>query len=65
MIPAIIQDPCPVCGEYHATPAGLSSAQILKHRLTEDRDCPHFDECLTEAAHKDSVMLPCIGCDRR
>ena len=68
MIPyagAIIQAPCPVCGDHHDTPAGLSTRQILKHRLTENRNCPDFDDCLTDAAFKDLVMLPCIDCNRR
>jgi hypothetical protein len=54
---------CPVCKQYqHVTPGSMTEVQIYRHRIREKRDCPGYEECLTEAAIEDAVMVPCVGC---
>ena len=54
---------CPVCKEYeHKSPGCMTPEQVYRHRITENRDCELYEECLTEAALEDAVMVPCITC---
>ena len=54
---------CPICGEFeHQSPGAMSELQLFKHRITENRDCPSYGECLTAAALEDAVMVPCNSC---
>ena len=41
----------------------MNEHQIFKHRITENRDCPSYEGCLTAAALEDAVMVPCISCE--
>ena len=59
-----LQERCPICGEYeHQSPGTMNEHQIFKHRITENRDCPSYEGCLTAAALEDAVMVPCISCE--
>ena len=54
---------CHICGrKEHLSPSLMMPEDLSRHRLTENRDCPNYDACLTKAAHEDAVMVPCIYC---
>jgi hypothetical protein len=54
---------CQICGKTtHVHPGSLSVADLFLHHITEWRDCPHYEDCLTIAAETDAVMVPCIYC---
>ena len=54
---------CPVCKQHeHKSPGSMTPDQIFRHRITENRDCLGYEECLAAAALENAVMVPCIGC---
>ena len=57
---------CPICGAtQHVSPSALTPDTLYRHRITENRDCPEYEKCLTETAIEDAVMVPCISCPKR
>jgi hypothetical protein len=56
---------CPICKEKkHISPSAMTPDNLFRHRITENRDCPGYEECLTEAALVDAVMVPCVMCSK-
>ena len=56
---------CPVCKQYeHKSPGSMTPDQLFRHRITENRDCPEYENCLTVAALADAVMVNCISCKK-
>jgi len=63
MIPKKIPRVCIICGLLeHTNPGNMALKNLALHRLTEYRDCDHYEDCLTEVALADGVFVPCVYC---
>lgn len=56
---------CAVCGKVeHTSPGNMGTVDLFSHRITEFRDCEHYEGCLGEVARADGIFVPCIYCVR-
>jgi hypothetical protein len=52
------------CAAHHKSPSSMLPVDILQHRITEYRDCKHYEVCLGVAALADELMVPCVYCNK-